>query len=180
VVRGKAQCLSWSLASINAARTEFSVGTGTRTASICGHIDFSIAYMRSRTHLALGKDTALTRPVSPPLDGRIVATPEVGGLHHRYDRIAAWPSPRRRSQLQPGLHHPCVERFAVAVRCCGRSHSRRYRLPRTARNYARVPEAASNHLHCLRIDFSTVTGAYTIGYGSRYANREWQHHSSPM
>jgi putative transposase len=137
-------------------------------------------YMRSRTHLALGKDTALTRPVSPPLDGRIVATPEVGGLHHRYDRIAAWPSPRRRSQLQPGLHHPCVERFAVAVRCCGRSHSRRYRLPRTARNYARVPEAASNHLHCLRIDFSTVTGAYTIGYGSRYANREWQHHSSPM
>ena len=46
-------------------------------------------YMRSRTHLALGKDTPLTRPVSPPLDGRIVATPEVGGLHHRYDRIAA-------------------------------------------------------------------------------------------
>jgi len=46
-------------------------------------------YMRSRTHLALGKDTALTRPISPPLDGRIVATPEVGGLHHRYDRIAA-------------------------------------------------------------------------------------------
>ena len=46
-------------------------------------------YMRSRTHLALGKDTPLTRPVSLPLDGRIVATPEVGGLHHRYDRIAA-------------------------------------------------------------------------------------------
>jgi putative transposase len=46
-------------------------------------------YMRSRTHLALGRDTPLTRPVSPPLDGRIVATPEVGGLHHRYDRIAA-------------------------------------------------------------------------------------------
>ncbi len=44
---------------------------------------------RSRTHLALGKDTPLTRPVSPPLDGRIVATPEVGGLHHRYDHIAA-------------------------------------------------------------------------------------------
>jgi len=42
-----------------------------------------------RTHLALGNDTPLTRPVSPPLDGRIVATPDVGGLHHRYDRIAA-------------------------------------------------------------------------------------------
>ena len=46
-------------------------------------------YMRSRTHLALGKDTPVTRPVSLPSAGRIVATPEVGGLHHRYDRIAA-------------------------------------------------------------------------------------------
>ena len=46
-------------------------------------------YMRSRTHLALGKDTPIPRPVSPPSAGRIVATPEVGGLHHRYDRIAA-------------------------------------------------------------------------------------------
>ena len=45
-------------------------------------------YLRSRTHLALGKDTPVTRPVSP-LAGRIVATTEVGGLHHRYDRIAA-------------------------------------------------------------------------------------------
>ena len=51
--------------------------------------DYVAYYMRSRTHLALGKDTPLTRPVSPPSDGRIVATPEVGGLHHRYDRIAA-------------------------------------------------------------------------------------------
>ena len=46
-------------------------------------------YMRSRTHLAIGKDTPVTRPVAPPSAGRIVATPEVGGLHHRYDRIAA-------------------------------------------------------------------------------------------
>ena len=46
-------------------------------------------YMRSRTHLALGKDTPITRPVSAPSDGHIIATPEVGGLHHRYDRIAA-------------------------------------------------------------------------------------------
>jgi hypothetical protein len=101
--------------------------------------DYVAYYMRSRTHLALGKDTPLMRPVSPPSDGRIVVTPEVGGLHHRYDRIAASPFPRRRSQLQPGLNHPCVERFAVAVRCCGRSHSRRHRLPRTARIYVQVP-----------------------------------------
>ena len=46
-------------------------------------------YMRSRTHLALGKDTPVTRPVSPLSAGRIVAISEVGGLHHRYDRVAA-------------------------------------------------------------------------------------------
>ena len=52
-------------------------------------------YMRSRTHLGLGKDTPVTRPVAPPSAGRIVAISEVGGLHHRYDRVAA---SRRRSQ----------------------------------------------------------------------------------
>jgi transposase InsO family protein len=46
-------------------------------------------YMRSRTHLSLSKDTPNPRPVTPPSAGRIVAVPEVGGLHHRYDRIAA-------------------------------------------------------------------------------------------
>ena len=46
-------------------------------------------YLRSRTHLALGKDTPITRPIRPPSAGRIVAMPEVGGLHHRYDRAAA-------------------------------------------------------------------------------------------
>ena len=46
-------------------------------------------YMRSRTHLALGKDTPCPRPVTPSSAGRIVAIPEVGGLHHRFDRIAA-------------------------------------------------------------------------------------------
>jgi hypothetical protein len=46
-------------------------------------------YMRSRTHLAIGKDTPNPRPVTPLSAGGIVAIPEVGGLHHRYDRIAA-------------------------------------------------------------------------------------------
>ncbi len=45
-------------------------------------------YMRSRTRLALDKDTPWPRPVTPPSAGRIVAIPEVGGLHHRFDRIA--------------------------------------------------------------------------------------------
>jgi putative transposase len=51
--------------------------------------DYIAYYMPSRTHLALDKDTPITRPVSKPSTGRIVTTPEVGGLHHRYDRIAA-------------------------------------------------------------------------------------------
>lgn len=44
-------------------------------------------YLRSRTHLALGKDAPVERAVQPT--GRIVGRPEVGGLHHRYDRQAA-------------------------------------------------------------------------------------------
>jgi len=44
-------------------------------------------YHRSRTHLALRKDAPDRRACSRV--GHIVATPEVGGLHHRYDRQAA-------------------------------------------------------------------------------------------
>jgi putative transposase len=51
--------------------------------------DYVAYYMRSRIHLALHEDTPCRRPVTPPSAGRIVAIPEVGGLHHRYDRIAA-------------------------------------------------------------------------------------------
>jgi hypothetical protein len=46
-------------------------------------------YLYSRTHLALGKDTPSRRLDTPASAGRIVAIPEVGGLHHRYDRVAA-------------------------------------------------------------------------------------------
>ena len=46
-------------------------------------------YERSCTHLSLDKDTPIPRPVSPPSDGGVVAIPEVGGLHHRYERRAA-------------------------------------------------------------------------------------------
>jgi putative transposase len=46
-------------------------------------------YRRSRTHLALGKDSPDPREVEPPERGRVVAIPEVGGLHHRYRRQAA-------------------------------------------------------------------------------------------
>jgi transposase InsO family protein len=46
-------------------------------------------YHRSRTHLSLGKDAPDTRDVCPPSMGEIVELPEVGGLHHRYERRAA-------------------------------------------------------------------------------------------
>ena len=46
-------------------------------------------YNRSRTHLSLNKDPPIPRPVSPMTQSRIVAFPEVGGVHHRYERIAA-------------------------------------------------------------------------------------------
>ena len=46
-------------------------------------------YQHSRTHLALGKDTPEPRAIEPAGSGRVVARPEVGGLHHRYERQAA-------------------------------------------------------------------------------------------
>ena len=46
-------------------------------------------YHRSRTHLALEKDSPEPRPIQPPDAGRIISIPEVGGLHHRYERRAA-------------------------------------------------------------------------------------------
>jgi len=46
-------------------------------------------YHKSRTHLGLEKDAPDRRPVQPASPGRIVAIPEVGGLHHRYERRAA-------------------------------------------------------------------------------------------
>jgi transposase InsO family protein len=46
-------------------------------------------YQSTRTHLALDKDCPDSRPVMPPGIGKVVAIPKVGGLHHRYERLAA-------------------------------------------------------------------------------------------
>src|ERR1019366_2700201 len=48
-------------------------------------------YHRTRTHLSLDKDCPQTRSISQPTGGKIIAFPEVGGLHHRYERRAALP-----------------------------------------------------------------------------------------
>jgi putative transposase len=50
---------------------------------------FTEYYHRSRTHLALAKDSPEPRPIQPPDAGRIIAIPQVGGLHHPYERRAA-------------------------------------------------------------------------------------------
>jgi putative transposase len=46
-------------------------------------------YHRARTHLSLNKDAPEPRQVQPAGMGDIVELPEVGGLHHRYERRAA-------------------------------------------------------------------------------------------
>jgi putative transposase len=51
--------------------------------------DFLDYYHRSRTHLGLQKDTPESRPTQSAQAGRVISIPEVGGLHHRYERRAA-------------------------------------------------------------------------------------------
>jgi transposase InsO family protein len=46
-------------------------------------------YHGSRTHLTLQKDAPEPRAIELPGNGRVVAMPQVGGLHHRYFRHAA-------------------------------------------------------------------------------------------
>ncbi len=46
-------------------------------------------YNQTRTHLALDKDAPEPRSPANTNDGSIVAIPEVGGLHHRYERLVA-------------------------------------------------------------------------------------------
>jgi transposase InsO family protein len=45
-------------------------------------------YHTSRTHRSLGGNAPHPRAVEPPGRGRVVAVPQVGGLHHRYRRVA--------------------------------------------------------------------------------------------
>jgi transposase InsO family protein len=46
-------------------------------------------YHQSRTHLALDKDAPEPRAVQAAEHGPVIEFPEVGGLHHRYERRAA-------------------------------------------------------------------------------------------
>ena len=50
---------------------------------------YFLSYHRWRTHLSLAMDCPDARPVQPPEQGAVVAFPDVGGLHHHYERVAA-------------------------------------------------------------------------------------------
>ena len=51
--------------------------------------DYFRYYHESRTHLSLNKDAPECRAIQANKAERIVRIPQVGGLHHRYERRAA-------------------------------------------------------------------------------------------
>jgi len=53
---------------------------------LSAYVDY---YHSTRTHLSLDKDCPRPRPIQSPRNGGIIAVPQVGGLHHRYERLAA-------------------------------------------------------------------------------------------
>ena len=54
---------------------------------LSSYVDY---YNESRTHESLGRDSPNSRVIQFPSEGRkIVAIPQVGGMHHRYERRAA-------------------------------------------------------------------------------------------
>jgi len=54
--------------------------------ALSSYVDY---YQGTRTHLSLGKDCPDSPPIMPRKIGKVVAIPKVGGLHHRYERLAA-------------------------------------------------------------------------------------------
>ena len=51
--------------------------------------DYFRYYHESRTHLSLNKDAPECRAIQSNKSDRIIQIPQVGGLHHRYERRAA-------------------------------------------------------------------------------------------
>jgi len=48
-----------------------------------------LLYHRTRSHLSLDKDCPDRRPIQLRKTGSVIAIPKLGGLHHRYQRMAA-------------------------------------------------------------------------------------------
>jgi hypothetical protein len=49
---------------------------------------YTAYYNTTRPHQSLDKNSPQPRAIEPPPCGRIIAIPQVGGLHHRYQRAA--------------------------------------------------------------------------------------------
>ncbi len=45
-------------------------------------------YHEARTHLSLDRNAPVPRRIEHPSEGKVIAIPQVGGLHHRYTRAA--------------------------------------------------------------------------------------------
>ena len=45
-------------------------------------------YNTARPHQSLDRNSPEPREVEPPENGRVISTPYLGGLHHRYTRAA--------------------------------------------------------------------------------------------
>jgi putative transposase len=45
-------------------------------------------YHEARPHQSLDQNAPHPREIEPPSKGRVIADPQVGGLHHRYRRAA--------------------------------------------------------------------------------------------
>ena len=45
-------------------------------------------YHESRAHLSPNRNSPVPREIEPPERGKVIAIPQVGGLHHRYRRAA--------------------------------------------------------------------------------------------
>ncbi|HJY08864.1 MAG TPA: integrase core domain-containing protein [Bryobacteraceae bacterium] len=50
-----------------------------------GYFDY---YHNSRPHEALERNSPFPREIEAPAKGKVIAIPQVGGLHHRYRRAA--------------------------------------------------------------------------------------------
>ncbi len=48
--------------------------------------DYLTYYHEIRPHQSLDQNAPIPRKVDPPQNGRVISTPMVGGLHHRYTR----------------------------------------------------------------------------------------------
>jgi hypothetical protein len=96
---------------------------------LCSYVDY---YQRTRTPLSLEKDCSDPRPIMPRRIRKVIAIPQVGGLYHRYERIAACSSriyayQSLRGGLTASSQVPCIGRFfdldqskPVLVRIAGR------------------------------------------------------------